>query len=500
MSPLGTTPWGGAAWGSGGRGALIGPVTLKLGGSEYTPYLLVDTLQLTDTLNARSTLQCRLRDRATGFHLPVGTPVELWHGPVKLFGGSLDQVTEARRTATSETFHDLQAVDFSQLADRELVAEEFTSQTVRAIAASLVATYLADDGVTLDPAMVDGPTVDYLQFNYKTVAACFDDLDTLSGFAWTIDADRILRFFDRSTNLAPFAIDSTVAEKPYLANSLTVLATRQQYRNAQYVRAGTDITDPLTERFKGDGATRTFTVGFPLALAPTAFTVNGSPKTVGVRQVDTGKDFYWQENSNQLTQDQSGTLLTGSDTLAVTYQGYFPIIVESQETAEIAARAAIEGGSGLYEALEDMPDITRSSLAMNYADGFLRKYGQIPLTLQFDTFQDGLASGQLLTVNLPEHGILNQQYLISEVDVADVKKTLLKYTVTALSGERLGTWVDFFRGLAVEGRKPARTSEVLMLLRRFTDPAGLDETFTTEPDAAACAQVEVDAVGFCEVC
>src|SRR6185295_19222332 len=150
---------------------------------------------------------------------------------------------------------------------------------------------LSDDGITLDINMETGPTLEHVIFNYRTAAESFNDLGELTGFTWYIDYNKVLHFFSRTYFLAPFDLTSDL-----LYRNLTSQATREQYRNTQWIRAGKDISSILTESFHGDGTPgkqTTFTLALPVALAPT-ITLNGNPQTVGIRNVDTlGFQWYW---------------------------------------------------------------------------------------------------------------------------------------------------------------------------------------------------------------
>lgn len=503
MPPLGAIPWGGDVWGGGGLApgvVLIPRLRLFIGGVDYTDNLLINFPDGTDELNARNTCKLKLRDRGAAVRPVIGAPVELYYGTELKFAGTIDKRKEVRRAGNTELFWQLDCVDFNQFADRELVAEEYVDQTIKEIVQDIVTKKLADDGVTLDPAMPDGIALPYQQFNYKRIDECFNELKDLSGLSWSIDYTKVLRWFDRTTNMAPFSLDTSVFPAAPLADSVELESSRAQYRNSQYVRGGNDITSEVqVEEKRGDGKARTFTVPLPLAKVPVV-KVNGAAKTVGIRQVETGKQWYWQENSTELSQDEGEPILADTDTFRCEFYGYFPPIVNALKPMEIAARGAVEGGSGLYEDLQDKREINRSSLALEYAQGLLRKFGEIPLTITYDTFLDGLQAGHLQNVYMPEHGIENELYLITKVDWQDVQKTLIRYRVTAVSGEPLGGWVDFFKKLAEANRTaPARANELLMKLKAYTEILTISESFDVSLDDAVCGEVGDDLFSL-EVC
>ena len=83
------------------------------------------------------------------------------------------------------------------------------------------------------------------------------------------------------------------------------------------------------------------------------------------------------------------------------------------------------------------------------------------------------------TVTLTRYGISAAEYLLEKVDLRDLDGTVLRYTVTALSGEALGGWHEFFRKLVKGGRKfVIRDNEVLLLLRATSEAVALTDAMT----------------------
>ena len=83
------------------------------------------------------------------------------------------------------------------------------------------------------------------------------------GYSWYIDNLKQLNFFDRKTYNAPFELTDT----SHNYKGLTVKKTRSQYRNRQYIRAGTDITGEIALEKpspKPDGVSKTFVTRLPI--------------------------------------------------------------------------------------------------------------------------------------------------------------------------------------------------------------------------------------------
>ncbi len=465
---------------------------LTIGGVDKTGLLQVNTLRISDNLNSRNTCDFTLLDPTGAYRPSVGQEVIVTDGGTRRFAGTIDEVQEEQPLGTTALVLQCQCVDYNQIADRHLVARVYENQTIGAIVRDIVMQDLAGEGVTTTKVQ-DGPTITKAVFNYMSVAEAFNSLAELTGYAWNLDYNKDLHFFARETYVAPFSLSDTSAN----FRNMTVRQTREQYRNRQYIRAGQDITDPRTESFVGDGASKTFVLAFPVALVPIV-TVNGASKTVGIRSLDTGKDWYWSKGEKEITQDDAAAALASTDTLAVTYQGLFPIILASQADAEISSRATTEGGTGVYEAIEDDQSIDSQTLATQKADGLLRRFGRIPRIVEFETDTGGLVAGQLITINVTAHN-LSSQFLIDSVQAQDMAGQFLRYRVRALDGERLGGWVEFFQKLAQAGRKfVIRENEVLILLRRFADAMVCGDSLTVS-SAAPESRVGYAAIGFSEV-
>lgn len=470
-------------------------LVLTIAGADRTTLLVAGSLQVNDELNARNTASLVLRDTTGTYRPAVGAVVTLVDGGTTHFAGTIEEVQEIAWGGSSTEDMTVTCVDYTQLCDRHLVAREYTGQTVVQIVTDLVAQDLAGEGITYNSTGTPLVTIDTVIFNYQSVAECLNELTDLVACSWYVDYDKVLRVIARTTNLAAFQI--TDASPNFLIDSFSMIKTRGQYRNRQYVRAGQDLTSSRVESFVGDGTRKGFTLGFPAATAPTV-TVNAVSQTVGIRGLDTGKQWYWNKGESEITQDDAGTALTTAQTLAVTYQGFFPIIVQSQSETEIVSRLTVEGGTGLYEALADEPIANTDDLAHAKAAGLLRRYGVIPTIISYQTDMAGLHAGQLQTITLSRYGLSASDYLIEQVTLTDLDGTHLRYTIKALSGEALGGWSEFFRKLVQSGRKfVIRENEVLLLLRVTSDAVSLIDTMAS-PTAAVESRVGTALVGYSE--
>ena len=415
--------------------------------------LIPGTLTVDDAVGERSIASFDVDDEGAAFLYQRSQPVvitRLSDVTVRFSGYVLTDTRE--RVGTGDLIHRVRATDMTYLADKRIVTGSYTAQTIRAIALDLITNFFGDEGVTGDATTIDeGPTVTET-FVYINGATALDRLAEHAGMWWNIDSDKVLHLRYRTAVPAPWTIDAGDFEK----YSEHVVQGNRDYRNVQWLIGGTDTTGSQVEIFAGDGTRPTFSVGYPINAEPTIEVKIGAgaytAKTVGIRGLETGFDWYWNRFSGEVTQDTGGTPLGTADLLRVTYIGVYDMVVSSTDTTEIAALAALEGGgSGKVEAALTRPVVGRTQ-GFELAAAVLNQYGGRHHTITFDTFRDGLEVGQLATLNLPGSGLDATDMLIIRItwrNVGYLERT--RYTVTAEEGPPGKGWTGLFRWLIERG-------------------------------------------------
>jgi hypothetical protein len=307
-------------------------------------------------------------------------------------------------------------------------------------------------------------------FNYVKASQAFDEICELSGAIWWITADKVLHYVSRDEFKSPW--DITPEHSP--TSNMEVETDLSEYRNRQYLRAGQDITDEQTESFKGDGSKKTFTVGYKIAQKPTVL-LNEVEQTVGIRQVDKNKAFYWAKDEKEITQDENAAPLSSTDVLKVKYHGYYPIIVVSEDQAAIDEMKTRTGDTGLYEDVEENEMIDDSDLALEFANSKLQKYAKINTRIRFETVKPGLQAGQLISINLPDYDV-DDEFLITSVEISPFNDDFIIYSVECVDGEDVGGWENFFKQLARASKTYViRENEVLIRLATQLERIGFGE-------------------------
>lgn len=474
-------------------------LTLTIAGAART--FLAESLQYEDALNGRDRLTVRIQGRLEDFTPQEGQAVLLADGATQLFGGFIQRVSVEQEGDSDFLAYDVEAEDYSGLFDRHLVARVYENQTAGAIARDVLAQDLAGEGLS-NTGIDDGPTITRLPANYITAAEVMNDLAELTGMAWWVTPAKVVQFHARDALIGP-AMTATNYVR------LRIVTDREEYRNRQYFRGGTDLTDARTETFVGDGNRRVFNLAFPVGAAPTLIEENRNAggwvsKTIGIRGVETGKDWYWNKELTEISQDDAGTLLATVDKLRVTYRGQFPILVVGEASDEIVARQALEGGSGVYEAREDRPDVDDATLAEETTAALLARFARTGRRLDVTTLTSGYRAGQLVQVTVPRHN-LNAEFLVEGVRGADWlgqdqgSGAKLLYTLTLVEGDPIIGWRTFYRKLLdVRRTNVPRDNELLVLVRTTKDPVYCHDVLNALT-AAAVTTVGSARVGFAEV-
>ncbi len=166
---------------------------------------------------------------------------------------------------------------------------------------------------------------------------------------------------------------------------------------------------------------------------------------------------------------QSATPLQPGNYLQIEYLATNAGFVQVEDTAQVLQRAAIEGGTGLYQ--QSSSDDTAVSLpvALQLAQQQLAAFVVIPKTFEFTTMRAGLYVGQILDIVLSNPSdapaLINASWFIQEIQ-AEVIPVYgedgasdrwlpggghFRYTVTCIDVAQIGSWIDFWLGLGGGG-------------------------------------------------
>jgi hypothetical protein len=465
--------------------------------------VIAGTLQFTLSAGRRGTAQFTTYT-STAVHFQQYQPVQIMDkNNAVVFTGYVTVPKEQKPGFQASILTTVTCVDQHYLADKRCVAASYTNMSVGAIVYSIYSNILASEGVSIGniydgllPATTLFPNttlfpggnvanIPQATFVYATVSDALDILATAASqsgvlYYWIIDQNKALWFVPYTTTTGP-TIDGTLQEQ--VNNPTTVQRTNPTYRNTQYVLGGTAQTVTQTETRLGDGNTRSWTMGFALAQTP-SITVAGVGQTTAIKGAPSGAAaFYWAAGDPVITQDASQTVVPLSTVVSCTYIGQYPSIVAAANNAQIAYQASIDNTSGIVEAVQTDNTLTSISNGLSEASQLLTRYAQQGILLITTTQTSGFAPGQLITVNLPMHGLYNVSMLVESVLASDqTDQYNIWYTITAISGPIDVTWQQFFSKM-LKQQAPVNSINIgvtqsLQLLANFTTNFNVAMSFT----------------------
>lgn len=448
--------------------------------SGVSQFVIAGSLTVDNTIGRRGTAAFTLRT-TTATHFQQYQPVSILDAMGHLvFSGYVTQPKEQKPGFRASLIHTITCVDQHYLADKRVIAATYTGKTCGYIVQDIVSQILSQEGVTVAQIIDSGVVIPSATFVYCSVAAALDALVTQASAAgipyyWQIDQNKQLWFVPYTAVVNSTIVDGTAVDQTY--NLATVQRQNPTYRNTQYILGGTAQTATQTESRPGDGVTTSWAMGYDLSTVPT-ITVSGVAKTVGIKGIDTGKDFYWSKGSPTITQDSSATVLTSAQTLRVVYVGQYPTVIQTAQSAQISYQASIDGSTGIVENVITDATLTSTANGLSEASQLLTRYAAQGTQLVFSTLVAGYAQGQLITVNLPDHGLNNVQMLIEDCSASDqVDGIHIWYQITCVLGPYDVSWVDFFSTLLRQQQEAnainVGVSQSLTLLQSFPATIGV---------------------------
>jgi hypothetical protein len=462
---------------------------------------------------------------------PVDAEVVLTRDATVEFGGVVQRPTESGLGGYAVTPIEthITAVDFNSLADRRYVTETISSRTLKAVL-EVILPYL--EGVTLDPAQVDGPTLPALAYSYAKTVDVLNDLTVQSGgFLWEISGTKVLRMFMPGSEAAPF--DITVASGKAVGD-IVVEPTRNGYANRIIVRysdlprtAYGYLTASANVQH-GDTVTvggKTYTFRLVLTdvanyVALGATYVESLQNLVAAIMLSTGAGTAYAASTTVNTQVtatvglyrthvvydtirvQAITPGNVGNAIAVAATGGRVLWFDEADDAmttllygsdvalgrvSIANDAAEQLAHGIWEALYDSPETTTLNGSDALAGLILARSIVTLKTVTYPTDTWGLQPGQTQTITIPTRN-LSGTYLLTAVRSRELRNGHVRHDVTALEGivwQNGGwreTWRSLFSGGAVgRGASVGASGSTTTRYAYFLGGSGVDAVQSPTP-------------------
>lgn len=291
------------------------------------------------------------------------------------------------------------------------------------------------------PEIATGTTIPQTKdWAYKqSVAAALDEIAKASQMSWRFNESFQLVMRPRDGQFAPFVLWQGDGGN---IDGITLPRVQRQsptYCNRFYVTGGVDLAT-FTESKLGNGYSISWELTYPVEEL-LSIEMNGQSQALGVRDTDTGRSFYYKQGENVLSYDASLPPPTSDFTITYIARKSYRAIAE--DTDQQAIVAALEGSTGIVEASEEQSGITADAADV-LASVRLLERARLAVTLSLMTRTTGLAPGQLMTVSIPKHDLVDMQFLLTSVSTQIRQQydgTLVYwYTIEATTGPSLGSW------------------------------------------------------------
>lgn len=408
----------------------------------------------------------------------LARPIREGNAGAGMSGGGLSR--EFSRTLTRQDFRDRQWIRLNYAAFAVRI-DNFTStgipgapytltkpvgQMVSVVeSTSIAATGYIGFGVTgFGPGPVDGDTVTVGSDTYTFVST----LDNTQANQILIDGTPVTaaeNFYEACNALAsgsgityssPTAGNSSVvAEHPFTsgADGSTFVQVFFQTPGTVGNICPVASTDPGTLYWRGTPSF--FAPAITTLVNGTSSTTTPTTPSIGQLNIDTGKNYYYRYGFTDITQDGS---YAGAPAGATVTFSYYPIgadILGVQDDAVIAARAAAEGNSGIYEILTDASSLSNPDLGLVECQSLLDTFKTLPEIVYVEVRKAGLQVGQIATVAMLNPAI-NGTFLVNEIQGYTIPGDQYpRYQVELLSTARIGTWLQLWQLLATTGSSGA---------------------------------------------
>ena len=406
-------------------------ISISIDGTNRSAIIEFNSVEKNDVLNNQTDfLSFQITCNAGQTFKPeVGSEVFMTDGAVRVFGGKIYSVDKQSNGDGSAIFT-AKAKDYSYDLDRYLVNEGYTNKTVNEIIADIVAVYASDfttAGVACDLV------IEKISFDREKGTDCLRRLADITGYSFYIDYYKDIHFFEKNTEPAPFSISDS--SENYLNDSLILTDDISQIRNRVYIKGGEVEGEERTETFNGDGVKKQFKLANKFAHKPVVL-VGGGAVSVGIDYLDQEADFdcFWDFNQQYLRFKDTTIPASGTNNISATEKFLYNLIVQVNEPVSILQY-------GVFEFSKTDLTIQSRSSAVQMAKTELEAYRRGLLDGEFETYEGGLRSGQIIAVSSALLGV-NESFLIQRVDFKMISQAVGVWRVQLASLRTVGI-IDF---------------------------------------------------------
>lgn len=473
-----------------------GGMQLYIANVDRTQYLRVEATNIQSQTIGRANATFDLTVLNAGDFIPVlGQTVIIVDYGNKVFAGCLNSVINELQPYTTTVIYHCQAVDKTSICDHRVINKIYAAGTDAAdVVRDIVNLALNGEGITTQgvPPSIAALSSD-LNCTFYTVTQAFDAICNDVGGIWWVDFNGVL-YFTPLTSLPPCPISLSRYSDNW--ENLTVENTLVGYANKWYANSNLNVL-PGTGNSSGSGppvVTETYTLPQAAAVARgfylgglvlnyatvqiLSIKVNGVSQPIhgGFESINFQKSWWYFAGDQYVIPPNIANnnpyypypavispYPVAGDVVEVSY------IPNAQNVAVSAGPALAPAfgtcGSGIYEAVAQVQNVSFQGDLDAIAAKLTQKYSQIPKILKFETMLPGVAVGQLLTVDLPFCDLAATTLFVTSVNGASYganlgKGSTFKWQVEAATNVDLGNWMKWFERLVGQTENPLPINQV----------------------------------------
>ncbi len=400
-----------------------------------------DSLQISESLFNISTASFTVPDVEVSIAIDVGTPVEIHDGLALIFSGT---ITEASAELVDGVYRkwSVSCQDHNAALSRRIAGEyEWNKEKANNIFRSILQNGMTDEGLDYSSVAPNGgPEIERFNIVYPTVDDALKSLSSVSNRYYRIEYDRSVSFKEFATGTNRGTITDTSND----ARNISSKVTRENYANLVTVRFA-NVLDTFTDTLTAGTSQKDYPTSKPVVEKPVV-KVNGSEQSVGLKDVETGKQVYWQKDSSTISFDVAPS---SGASIEITYTGRTTSIADAIDFAAIDERKAVEGGSGVYHRLIELQTETSAANAQAIADATLARLKQLSTVISVESDSIRAVPGETLTVNVSD--VPNGTYVVRAVTTQLLGASLLRRSFELVSGNLLADAVSTFSSFTGSG-------------------------------------------------
>ena len=509
---------------------------------DVRPWIRIGSLEIDLELNMRGTLHIELID--TDESGPVGlTPLRSMRIRVKdstttHFGGIVDLVTDQYVGDASYHQYIVEAVDYSRLLSRFPINNVFTDRYAGDIVKAIISKMPGAESIDVTN-VEQGPKIAKATFPNLNMQDAIDEIARVAMYKWYISPDKKLYFFEpkQGAFACSWNIDAAAINAGrFYADAPRVTRETSQYRNLQEVIGGTTVDDnysyyppldkPGIAGTYDPGKTplkdilRRWSMGKPInviarvVFCPTsAYDANSQyyDRRVGSQANDS--PFYYKQGEPYLylseeAKEYDGTELSieqyaprKGEWFWIKYKSETSVSARIEKTEEwcnqeglavedtIYDMSQIEGGSGIYKAVEIDDNLKTVKECHERARALLMQYGKVPTVVQYTSRNwADMYVGKYQELDL--YGYSNKLCTCNKMVIRDIKGAELEADFELVGSEKF-SGLAYLRNIAA-GRTPRMASQYQIRGNEVViQHVGYQETLEVS-DALTCASVDLD--------